>query len=313
MKKNGLVRQFIRIVILLIISVGLLILILVWITPRPPTKEFKVYNSLLSKSDSLYSYDKESFNNADFFRKQAYKEWQEQNNKFFLKRDFTEVKRMILMAISILEEAYNNAKNTMETTIINTNSFIDDANFEHRILINRQKWEGWISDIIQHSKNRNTTVLIIDKQEHACYVIDNGKLVQDLLIEMGVNYLNDKNRKRDNATPEGSYYISSKKEDVESNNHKTILLNFPNYEDKVRFEKAFQNKEIPDLDVLTYKLSIHGNGGKGYNWTDGSIALSNENMDFLYSKVKIGTRVVIVGAAKGILIIENKEPQKNKF
>jgi murein L,D-transpeptidase YafK len=209
------------------------------------------------------------------------------------------------MAISILEEAKNNTKYAMETTVINTNSFTDDANFEHRVLINRQKWEGWISDAIQHSKNRNTTVLIIDKQEHTCFVIDNGTLVQDLLIEMGVNHLNDKNRKNDYATPEGSYYISSKKEGAESNNHKTILLNFPNNEDKVRFEKAFQNKEITDLDVLTYKLSIHGNGGKGYNWTDGSIALSNKNVDILYSKVKIGSRVVIVGATDEILTVSD--------
>ena len=30
-----------------------------------------------------------------------------------------------------------------------------------------------------------------------------------------------------------------------------------------------------------------------YNWTDGSVAISNENMDELYSVVKKGTRVVI--------------------
>lgn len=307
MNTTGLAKQFIRIVILLLISIGLLILILALIIPKPPTTEFKLYNTLLSSSDSFHSYDKESFNNADFFRNQAYNEWQEQNNKFFLKRNFTEVERMILMAISILEQANNNAKNTMETTVINTNSFTEDANFEHRILINRQKWEGWISVAIQHSKNRSTTVLIIDKQKHSCYVIDKGTLVQDLLIEMGVNYLNDKNRKNDNATPEGSYYITSKKEDAESKNHKSILLNFPNNEDKARFEMEFQKKEIPDLDVLTYKLSIHGNGGKGYNWTEGSIALSNDDMDILYAKVKIGTKVVIVGATEGILMIDNKE------
>jgi len=305
MKKNGLARLLIRIIILLVLFFGLLILLLVWIAPKPPATEFKTYNALLSNTRGFYTFDKELIYYAGLFKENAFIEWQKQNKKFFLNRDFLEVERMILMAISILEEANNNAKCAMESTVINTNSFNEDANFKHRIYINRQKWQDWISAAIQESKNRNSITLIIDKKEHSCYVIDKGALVQDLLIEMGVNYLNDKNRKNDNATPEGSYYISGKKENAESYNHKTIVLNFPNNEDKARFYKAFQDKEIPDLDVLSYKLTIHGYGGKGYNWTDGSIALSNKDMDILYSKVKIGTRVVIVGAMNNRLVQKN--------
>lgn len=303
MKKNGLARQFLKTIILLIITIGLLILLIAWIAPKPPTAEFGIYNTLVSTSETIRLYDQESLNNADFFRKQAYNEWQEQNKKFLLKRDFSEVERMILLAISILEEANNNANNAMETTIIYNNSFIDDANFEHRALVNRQKWERWISESIQYSKSKNTTILIIDKQKHACYIIENGALVNDCLVELGINRLSDKNKKNDHATPEGTYYVSSKKEDEASKNNKTILLNFPNKEDKERFEKAFQQKDMPDLDVLSYKLSIHGNGGKGYDWTDGSIALSTDDMNMLYSKVKIGTRIVIVGATEGILTV----------
>lgn len=307
MKENGLARQFLKIIILLTITIGLLILLIAWIAPKPPTVEFNMYNALVSTSKSIRSYDQKSFNNADFFRKQAYNEWQEQNKKFLLKRDFSEVERMILLAISILEEANNNANKAMETKVTYNNSFVNDASFEHRAFINRQKWERWITNAIQYSKSKNTSILIIDKQKHSCYVIENGVLVNDYLIELGVNRLSDKYQKDDHATPEGTYYVSSKKEDKESQNNKTILLNFPNNEDKERFEKAFQQKDMPNLDVLSFKLSIHGNGGKGYEWTNGSIALSNNDMNILYSKVKIGTWVVIVGTTEGLLMIENIE------
>lgn len=305
MKKIGLASKSIKIAIPLVIIIGLLILLIAWIAPKPPTREFKLYNDLVSHSDSFLLFDEESVNYADFFREQAFDEWQEQNKKFFLKRDFSEVERMILMAISIREEASSNTKRSMKPNVMHIKSYSDEASFKHRALINRQKWKKWIIDAIQYSKNKNTTILIIDKQKHSCLVIENGTLHQDYLIELGVNHLSDKYSKNDHATPEGTYHVSGKKENGLSCNYKTILLNFPNTEDKERLGKAIQDKEINDLDVLTYKLSIHGNGGKGYNWTDGSIALSNENIDVLYSKVKIGTNVVIVGTTEKILTVTN--------
>jgi len=42
-------------------------------------------------------------------------------------------------------------------------------------------------------------------------------------------------------------------------------------------------------------IEIHGEGGKGANWTQGCIALKNEDMDELFDLAQIGTPVTIVG------------------
>ena len=43
-------------------------------------------------------------------------------------------------------------------------------------------------------------------------------------------------------------------------------------------------------------IEIHGEGGRGKDWTNGCVALVNEEMDDLFSKVDVGTPVTIVGA-----------------
>ncbi|HSD26878.1 MAG TPA: L,D-transpeptidase, partial [Vicinamibacteria bacterium] len=42
-------------------------------------------------------------------------------------------------------------------------------------------------------------------------------------------------------------------------------------------------------------IEIHGEGGRGQNWTEGCVALSNPDIDDLYGRVGVGTRVTIVG------------------
>jgi lipoprotein-anchoring transpeptidase ErfK/SrfK len=43
-------------------------------------------------------------------------------------------------------------------------------------------------------------------------------------------------------------------------------------------------------------IEIHGNGGKGADWTAGCIALTDREMDSLFKIVKVGTPVTIVGS-----------------
>ena len=71
--------------------------------------------------------------------------------------------------------------------------------------------------------------------------------------------------------------------------------------DEIKFE--YSNGKCTDANTpLGGDMGIHGIGRLDYlfkylpfvyNWTDGSIALSNEDIDELYSVVKKGTKVVI--------------------
>ncbi len=114
MNKKGFRREIRQLLILLQILI-LLILVIAWMAPKPPIREFKTYHALSGNSHNTHSSDYESYTNANTFRDMAFEEWHSQNTRFFLKRNFTQSERMILIAISFIEEAN---KKTQKKTII---------------------------------------------------------------------------------------------------------------------------------------------------------------------------------------------------
>jgi len=53
--------------------------------------------------------------------------------------------------------------------------------------------------------------------------------------------------------------------------------------------------QLPRGAALGGLIEIHGEGGRGKDWTKGCVALSNDDIDDLYRKVGVGTPVTIVG------------------
>ena len=43
-------------------------------------------------------------------------------------------------------------------------------------------------------------------------------------------------------------------------------------------------------------IEIHGEGGRGRDWTRGCVALANPDIDDLFRHVEVGTPVTIVGS-----------------
>jgi len=58
---------------------------------------------------------------------------------------------------------------------------------------------------------------------------------------------------------------------------------------------AKRRGELPRGSGIGGLIEIHGEGGRGQNWTDGCVALKNADMDDLFARVRNGTRVTIVG------------------
>src|SRR5690606_22146899 len=105
--------------------------------------------------------------------------------------------------------------------------------------------------------------------------------------------------------------------DSSHNYHKYLRLNYPNLDDAVEAlrkgiisQREFNNLKfdfyynecIETESVLGNNVGIHGLGRLNYifknlpfiyNWTDGSVAISNENIEELLTVIKRGTTVVI--------------------
>jgi murein L,D-transpeptidase YafK len=161
----------------------------------------------------------------------------------------------------------------------------------------------------------NDVNIIIDRKTFTLSLYEDTVFVKSYRASFGRNLRAPKIRANDNATPVGEYQIC----DIDTAHvyHKFFKLNYPNLNDasegfrrglvdqqefdRLRFE--FYYEDCPKLNTpLGGNMGIHGIGRLNYifknlpfvyNWTDGSIALSNEHIDEIYSVINKGTKVVI--------------------
>ena len=157
--------------------------------------------------------------------------------------------------------------------------------------------------------------IIIDRDTYALNLYEDTVLVKSYRVSFGRNIHKIKNKAGDEATPVGEYKICSI--DTSHQYHIFFRLNYPNLNDaaealrkgwitqkefnQIKFEFYYEGCTKYN-EALGGDIGIHGIGRLNYifknlpfvfNWTNGSIAMSDENMKELYSIVKVGTKVVI--------------------
>jgi L,D-peptidoglycan transpeptidase YkuD (ErfK/YbiS/YcfS/YnhG family) len=157
-------------------------------------------------------------------------------------------------------------------------------------------WRRMIDETIEWSRRTGSPAIIVAKETHTMTVYDDGRPVRTYRVELGSNSAHDKLYAGDNATPEGQYKVTAKKGQGASKYHKALLLNYPNEEDRARFARLRRAGEIPRGVSPGGLIEIHGDGGRGKDWTNGCVAIPDREMDDLFNRVGVGTPVTIVGS-----------------
>lgn len=157
-------------------------------------------------------------------------------------------------------------------------------------------WRALLAGAIDYSRSTGKVVLVTVKDQRILRVYRYGRLVRTFDVELGKNPLERKLRSGDLATPEGRYIVSSKKSGHRTKYYLALLINYPNDEDKARFAEAKRLGRIPSRSLIGGLIEIHGDGGKGGDWTEGCVALTNPDMKELFNMVEVGTPVVIIGS-----------------
>jgi lipoprotein-anchoring transpeptidase ErfK/SrfK len=158
------------------------------------------------------------------------------------------------------------------------------------------EWKRWVDSTIAESKATRDYSIIIDKYSRKVYVYLDGTKQYEYSAELGRNWVGDKKVKGDKATPEGIYKITRKFRSDSTKYYKALLINYPNDDDTAFFEKAKAKGILPSSAKIGGLIEIHGNGGRGVDWTEGCIALTDREMDSLFKIAKVGTTVTIVGS-----------------
>jgi murein L,D-transpeptidase YafK len=152
-----------------------------------------------------------------------------------------------------------------------------------------------VRETLAASAQTNEPMVLIDKLNRECHILRHGRVVETFPVEMGNSWMERKLTEGDRATPEGRYQISALKGHGNSRYYKAALLNYPNQTDRSRFVKAKRAGQISRGARIGGMIEIHGEGGRGNNWTAGCVSLANADMDRLMSFLRAGTPVTIVG------------------
>ncbi|MEI8115059.1 MAG: L,D-transpeptidase family protein [Bacteroidia bacterium] len=164
------------------------------------------------------------------------------------------------------------------------------------------RWNNLANDAIAASRGGNK-VILVDKVAHILYVYQSGKAIRSYDAEFGSNWMAHKERAGDRATPEGNYHVTNEKSSGNSAYHKALLIDYPNAEDRRMFAMNKKSGMISKRTGIGNLIEIHGNGGKGFDWTSGCVGLRDRDIDDLCHLVGTGTRVTIVGSLQPLSAI----------
>jgi hypothetical protein len=159
-------------------------------------------------------------------------------------------------------------------------------------------WRRIAQQTIEWSRAHHTAAIVVSKADRRLTVYRNGRSVLSYPVRLGYNGILEKRYQGDGATPEGQYHIIRKRDRGQTQFYRALVLNYPNGEDRRRFQQARHTGRIPVDAFIGGQIEIHGGDDLLMNQTLGCIMLENWQMDAIFRVVEPGTPVTIVGAIK---------------
>jgi murein L,D-transpeptidase YafK len=149
-----------------------------------------------------------------------------------------------------------------------------------------------------HRKIDGDIYIEVVKTNYELKVFDQDGWYATYPVVFGSKSLEDKMMAGDRKTPEGVYHIVSKRPHEKWD--KMMLIDFPTKVDMDKFKDRKAKGLIPRNAQIGGGIAIHGTWPHDdiavdlyQNWTNGCIALKNEDCDELYELIQVGTKVTI--------------------
>lgn len=148
--------------------------------------------------------------------------------------------------------------------------------------------------------------LVIKKSKRQLLVFDGDRLIKTYRMSLGFSPDGTKSIEGDGKTPEGEFYVFTK--NPNSRFHLSLGLSYPGKDDAKRgldqglitqaeydeIVNAIAEKRMPlQKTKLGGEIYIHGGGISG-DWTEGCVALDNEEMTELFDAIPVGTAVTVL-------------------
>ncbi|HET6943046.1 MAG TPA: L,D-transpeptidase family protein [Sphingomicrobium sp.] len=134
----------------------------------------------------------------------------------------------------------------------------------------------------------------VDKSEHLMTVFRKGHPVREFRVALGRGDPGPKQQQGDGRVPEGSYRITA--HNPNSAFHLSLRIGYPTAQ---QIAAAARLGVRPGGDIMIHGLPNDrgriGSRHTSVDWTEGCVAVTNREMDWLYTAVSDGTPVEISG------------------
>ncbi len=142
---------------------------------------------------------------------------------------------------------------------------------------------------------KNTVIdkVFVDKSARTLQLLSDDKVIKSYHIALGGNPIGHKQQQGDQRTPVGNYILDYKNE--KSGYYRSIHVSYPNTADKAR-AKSRGVSAGGDIMIHGQKNGFGAFGilNQQRDWTEGCMAVTNDEMDEIMAAVKIGTAIEIV-------------------
>ncbi|MEP7457157.1 L,D-transpeptidase family protein [Phyllobacterium sp. SB3] len=132
----------------------------------------------------------------------------------------------------------------------------------------------------------------VEKSLRKMQLLSGSTVVKEYKIALGARPVGHKRWEGDERTPEGRYILDWR--NPKSMAHKSIHISYPNAQDKA----AAKSMGVSPGGAIMIHGAVNGYGWWGWvlqliDWTDGCIAVTNPEMDEIWTLVQDGTPIEI--------------------
>lgn len=139
----------------------------------------------------------------------------------------------------------------------------------------------------------NIDSIQVYKSKRKLMFFRNGDVSGEFRISLGFHPKGKKRYEKDGKTPEGLYEIDGK--NPKSVAHKNLGISYPNQNDRSFASRAGQKAGgAIKIHGLLKKYRKLGKLHRFYDWTAGCIAVTDEEVDYLYENTAVGTPIRIL-------------------
>ena len=135
--------------------------------------------------------------------------------------------------------------------------------------------------------------MVLDKSERRLTMFHRGRAVRSYEVALGNTPVGPKTRRGDGKTPEGLYFIEGR--NSRSKYHLSLRISYPAAKDVA---VAARRRVSPGGDIMIHGLppafATVGALHRQQDWTEGCVAVTNEEIEEIWRAVPNGARILII-------------------